>query len=200
MRPGYIIAAALCCLAQSPAIAAPSLCATPEQAATVQSLYLSAPVPPTFMAATRLGLSEAVVASALAGKQTIGTGGAGFAAIWESIRAWGDATVVLVKGGQVFEVHGPVPAGAPSTTSQFFNLAPDGPGLGGHLRPDLIGAIYAVDLAGAQGPVRGVTFVDTAGDSIFGVYLPEAAKPGREQLAAFDRTRAVIRSLPRVCS
>ena len=44
------------------------LCATPEQAATVQALYATAPVPPTFMAATKLGIPEALVASAISGQ------------------------------------------------------------------------------------------------------------------------------------
>jgi hypothetical protein len=56
----------------------PSLCADAEQAASVRALYATSPAPPTFMAASKLGMSEAIVASALAGKQTVGTSGAGF--------------------------------------------------------------------------------------------------------------------------
>ena len=72
-------------------------------------------------------------------------------------------------------------------------------GLGGHFRPDLMGAVYAVELAGAQGLLRGVTFVDLAGESLFGVYLPEGAgeKPGLA--AAFGRTRELIAGLAKVC-
>lgn len=196
----YTLVAILLIAVQSPAGAVPSLCASAEQAASVRAIYAKAPVPPTFMAAAQLGVSEAIVASGLAGKETAGTTGASFAAVWESLAEWESATVVLLKGGQIFEVHGPVPAGAPSTQSQFFNLTPGGAGLGGHLRPDLIGAIYAVDLIGAQGPVRGVTFLDAAGDGIFGVYLPEAAQPSPAADARFDKTKALISSLPRACN
>lgn len=196
----YTLAAALFLACQAPAGAAPPLCANAEQSASVQALYATVPSPPTFMAASKLGVSEAIVASALAGKQTVGTSSAGFAEIWATLAEWDRATVVLLKGSQVFEVHGPVPAGAPSTKSKFFNLKAGDTGLGGHLRPDLFGAIYAVDIVGAQGPVRGVTFLDAAGDGIFGVYLPEGAEPSAAQLAQFEKTRAVIRSQGRACN
>ncbi len=181
------------------AFAASSLCASPEQAATVQALYATAPVPPTFMAATKLGIPEALVASAISGKQVVGTTGAGFDAVWKSLQEWDDATVVVLKSGFVLEVRGRIPGGAPSTKSQFFNLKQDGAGLGGHLRPDLLGAIYAVDLVGAQAPLRGVTFLDAAGEGIFGVYVPEGADPKPALVEQFEKTRAVIAALPRVC-
>ena len=182
------------------AIAASPLCASPEQVGKVQPLYAQAPMPPTFMAATKLGIPEALVASALAGKQAIGTTGAGFEAVWKSLQEWDDATVLVLKGGQVFEVHGRIPPGAPSAKSQFYNLNEDAAGLGGHLRPDLVSAIYAVDLVGPEGPVRGLTFLDASGDGIFGVYLPEGADHKPALVAQFEKTRALIASLPRVCN
>jgi putative heme iron utilization protein len=151
------------------------------------------------MAATKLGLPEALVASAISGKQVVGTTGAGFDAVWKSLQEWDDATVVVLKAGFVLEVRGRIPGGAPSTKSQFFNLKQDGAGLGGHLRPDLVGAIYAVDLVGAEAPLRGLTFLDAAGEGIFGVYVPEGANPKPALVAQFEKTRAVIAALPRVC-
>jgi putative heme iron utilization protein len=195
----YIPVALLLTGCGASALAGSSLCASPEQATSVQALYAQSPVPPTFMAAGKLGIPEALVASAISGKQVVGTTGAGFEAVWKSLQEWEDATVLVLKGGQVFEVHGRIPPGDPSTKSQFFNLNETGAGLGGHLRPDLLGAIYAVDLVGAQGPVRGVTFTDAAGEGIFGVYLPEGADPKPALLAQFEKTRAVIAALPRVC-
>ncbi len=193
------VLAALLILSSSSALPASPLCATPDQAATVQSLYATATVPPPFMAATTLGVSEAVLASALSGKQAVGTTGAGFEAVWKSLQEWDDATVVLRKSGFVLEVRGRIPGGAPSTKSQFFNLKQDGAGLSGHLRPDLVGAIYALDLPGAQGPLRGITFTDGLGEGIFGVYVPEGAGPKPALVAQFEKTRAVIAGLARVC-
>ena len=80
----------------------------------------------------------------------------------------------------------------------FFNLEPGGAPLGGHLRPDLYSAIYAVRLEGRDGPVRGVVFLDEAGEGVFGVYLGEgeaaAARAGQ-----FEQTWALMQSLPRAC-
>ena len=195
----YILAAAVLTGWSASAVAATSLCASPEQAAAVQALYATAPVPPTFLAATKLGIPEALVASAISGKQVVGTTGAGFEAVWKSLQEWDDATAVVLKDGYVFEIRGRIPGGAPSTKSQFFNLKQDGAGLGGHLRPDQLGAIYAVDLVGAQGALRGLTFLNAAGEGIFGVYLPEGAEPKPALVAEFEKTRALIASLPRVC-
>jgi len=197
LRP--VLAAALLALCHTSAFGASPLCASPEQAAAVQALYATAPVPPTFMAATKLGIPEAIVTSALGGKEAVGTTGAGFAAVWASLQDWDDATVVLLKGANVMEVRGRIPTGTPSTKSQFFNLKQDGAGLGGHLRPDLLGAIYAVELAGAPGTLRGVTFLDAAGESLFGVYVPEGADKKPDLVAQFEKTRALIAGLPRVC-
>jgi len=180
-------------------IAGPSLCATADQAAQVRAAYATPPASPTFMTASKLAVSEAVVLSALAGKEATGTTGAAFGPVWASLQTWNDATVVLLKGGHVVEVRGRIPPGEPSTKSQFFNLKQEGAGLGGHFRPDLMGALYAVDLAGAQGPLRGVTFVDLAGESVFGVYLPEGAAEKPELVAAFTRTRELIAGLARAC-
>ncbi len=194
------VLAALLIFSSGAALPASPLCATPEQAATVQALYAKATVPPTFMAAGNLGIPEAALASALSGKQAVGTTGAGFEAVWKSLQEWPDATAVVLKAGNVFETRGPIPAGVPSTKSQFYNLKQDGAGLSGHLRPDLVAAIYALDLPGAQGPLRGITFLDSAGEGLFGVYLPEGANPKPALVAQFEKTRALIAGLPRVCN
>lgn len=191
--------AALLVVASTGALAGPSLCATADQAAKVREAYATPPGSPTFMAAGKLGLTEALVLSGLPAGQATGTTGASFRKVWESLQGWDDATVVVLKGANVLEIHGRIPPGEPSTKSAFFNLKQDGAGLGGHLRPDLVGAIYAVELAGAQGPLRGVTFVDSAGESLFGAYLPEGAGDRPELVAAFNRTRDLLAGLPRAC-
>lgn len=197
--PSRLLAVVLLAAFNTATLAGPSLCATPEQAVKVREAYATPPASPTFMVAGKLGLSEAVVLSALAGTEATGTTGASFPKVWESLQAWPDATTVLVKGGSVFEVRGRIPPGEPSGKSAFYNLRQEGAGLAGHLRPDLLGAIYAVELAGAQGPLRGVTFVDLAGESLFGIYLPEGAADRPELLAAFARTRTLFAALPQAC-
>jgi hypothetical protein len=176
-----------------------SLCAAPEQAAKVKPLYAGATAPPPMMAARRLELSEAIVASAIDQDRAVGTPGSSFDVVWKSLQSWGTATTVVLKGEMVFEIIGPIPPGEPSTRSSYYNLKPPGNGLGGHLRPDQLGAIYALDIAGGEGPIRGVTFMDAGGNSVFGVFLPEAKEHGSEAQAKFRATRELIRSLPRVC-
>jgi putative heme iron utilization protein len=190
---------ALCLLAEPAGADAAPLCASAAQAEAVADLYKTNPVPPPFMAAGQLGLPEAVVASSLPPALAIGVDGRRFPEIWQSLQAWDQALTLVLKGGNVFEIHGRIPPGEPSTRSQFFNLKNDGAGLGGHLRPDLIGAIYALNLTGREGPMRGLTFVDQKGEGIFGVFLPEGRDPPPALVAQFERTWGLMAAMPRAC-
>ena len=201
MRTARIAAAALiaCLPSLVSAGEAAALCATAEQKAQIAPLYAGTVVPPPFMAATKLGLPEGIVASALPAAQATGVSGAAFGKVWDSLQGWDQALTLVLKGANVFEIHGRIPAGVPSTKSPFFNLQSAQTGLGGHLRPDLIGAIYAVNLVGAEGPMRGVTFVDQQGEGMFGVYLPESREPSPALVAQFDKTQALMAGMPRLC-
>ena len=75
-------------------------------------------------------------------------------------------------------------AGALAAYAEAAALAPDDPYV--HLE-------YASVLA------RTGRFVDAAGESLFGVYLPEGSGDKPELAAAFAKTRAVIAGLPRAC-
>ncbi|MEZ5562177.1 MAG: ChuX/HutX family heme-like substrate-binding protein [Gammaproteobacteria bacterium] len=195
-----VVAASILCL---PALAsageASALCATAEQKAQIAPLYAANPVPPPFMAARKLGLPEAVIASALPVARATGVSAEEFGKVWESLQGWDEALTLVLKGANVFEIHGRVPPGEPSTRSAFFNLKAADAGLGGHLRPDLLGAIYAVNLNGPEGPMRGVTFLDQQGEGVFGVYLPESREPSPALVAQFDRTQALMAAMPRLC-
>ena len=180
---------------------APPVCATVAQAAQVAAAYVDASRPPTLpaLAATRLAVPEAVVLSALQPAGAAGASVAGFQRVWKSLQTWDEAVTLVLKGGSVFEINGRIPAGIPSEKSQYFNLQSESAGLGGHLRPDLLGSIYVVNLANAKGALRGLTFVDPGGEGVFGVYLPEGVQPSAALLAQFEATRALITSLPRIC-
>ena len=195
----YLLVASLLTVPATVALAAPPLCATPEQAAKVQQLYGAPPSPLTFVGAVKLGLPEAVVVSALPASQAVRTSGAAVEAGVARLQAWDDATLVLLKGQNVVEVRVRIPPGAQSTKSQFYNLKQEGAGLSGHFRPDLLGAIYAVELTAAEARIRGVTFIDAEGQNAFGVYLPEGADQKPAMLAQYEKTRSVIAALPRVC-
>lgn len=176
-----------------------ALCATPEQTRRVQEFYAVPPAQPSFMAAPKLGLPEAVVLSALGPDRAVGVPGSEFLRVWESLLAWEEARTLVLKAGHVFEIEGRIHAGRPSTRSSFYNLE-YGPGLGGHLRPDLISAIYTLELQGQEGPIRGVIFLDPKGENAFGVFVPAAPdRPPSKAIAQFAATRELMRRLPRAC-
>jgi putative heme iron utilization protein len=174
-------------------------CATPEQARKVQVFYAKGPALATFIAAPQLGLPEAIVLSALGTARAVGVPGSEFMKVWESLRAWEEARTIVLKGGHVLEIDGRIHSGKPSTRSSYFNLE-YGPGLGGHLRPDLISAIYALELEGAEGPIRGVLFLDQDGNNAFGVFVPASRNgPPSKAIPQFEATREMMRALPRAC-
>jgi putative heme iron utilization protein len=200
-----LLSAIACVLAANagPAVAAaadaPALCANAQQAAQVRALYAQAPVPPPFMAAPKLGLPEAIVLSALPADKALGVPGSEFLEVWQSLQSWERSLTLVLKAGQVFEIYGRIPPGEPSKISQNYNLEYPEAGLGGHLRPDLIAAIYAVSLEGREGPMRGLSFLDAEGNGAFAVFLPESRKPTAAEVAQFEKTRALLQGLPRAC-
>jgi heme iron utilization protein len=178
-------------------------CATPEQAAKVQVLFAGTAGPAPFQAAMKLEVSESIVLSSLGPKRAVGVAGTEFAKVWAALNAWPDAVVLISKGGHIFEIEGPIQPGEPSKKSKFFNLEHGASGVSGHLRPDLIGSIYAVDYMGGEGPLRGVVFLDLEGQSVFSVFVPNADEKTQVPSAAnaeFEKTRAFLAGMPQVCA
>jgi heme iron utilization protein len=177
-----------------------SPCATPDQRREIGERFERPERGLVDQLRAELGISEAAVMSALPPGRAVGVPGSEFHAVWDSLRTWPDAVVAIRTGGHVMEVHGPIHAGEPSRISQYFNLSPEGPGLSGHLRPDLVAAIYAVQLPGRSGDEYGVVFFDPAGQPAFGVYVPsEHAKASDSALRAFEETKARLATMPRAC-
>lgn len=176
----------------------PAPCAAAADVPRVAALYSAKEVPPTFQAAPQLRLPESAVAGALPATLGVGVDGSRFGDVWTSMTGWGPVVFLIMKGGNVFEVHGPVPTGEPSKKSKYFNLAP-GP-LSGHLRPDLVTAIHLVKLPSKEGFLRGALFYDERGDNVFGAFVGgEGAQPTAEQLAAFEKTWNQVKAMPQRC-
>jgi putative heme iron utilization protein len=119
--------------------------------------------------------------------------------------AWDSPVTIVIKSGSVIEIRGKIAQGTPSKVSHYFNVDESGPGLSGHLRPDLVTAIYAVELPtrAANAPLRGILFFDGAGETIFGVFAAgegEGMPAPAALVAQFEKTRALIKSMPRVCA
>jgi putative heme iron utilization protein len=190
--------------AEAPQAAAP-MCATAAQVKQVQEHYAANPGAMPAIATRTLKLPDAVIASALPSDQSYGTSGNGFIPVWESLMAWDSPVVIVIKSGSVIEIRGKIPKGEPSKVSKYFNVEEEGDGMGGHLRPDLMTAIYAIDLPtkAANAPLRGIVFFDGTGETVFGVYAAGEAEgqPASPALVAqFEKTRALIRSMPRICA
>jgi putative heme iron utilization protein len=174
-------------------------CATPADAARIKARYAQMPAPLPFQATRELGLNEAVISSALPENLSIGVDGSHFRAVYESVTGWGVALILIQRGAHVLEVHSPLPTGEPSTRSKFFNLG-EAP-FTGHLRPDLMSAIHLVAIPGRVGLVRGVFFYDADGAHVFGAFIGgEGTEPSAQQVSAFEKTWALVKSLPRRCS
>jgi putative heme iron utilization protein len=188
-----------------PAQTAAPMCATAAQVKQVREHYAASPGAMPAIATRTLKLPDALIASALPAEQAYGTTGAGFIPVWESLMTWDNPVTIIIKSGSVLEVRGKIGKGTPSKVSNYFNVEESGPGLGGHLRPDLVTAIYAVDLPtkAANAPLRGILFFDGTGETVFGVFAAGEAEgqPASPALVAqFEKTRSLVKSMPRVCA
>jgi len=176
------------------------LCADAQQRKVIQERFKTPERNLVDTLRKELGLSESAILSGLPEERAVGVPGSQFHAVWALLQSWSDAVVTIRSGGHVLEVHGPIHAGEPSKVSKYFNLAPQGRGLSGHLRPDLVSAIYAVKLPGRGGDEHGVIFYDSAGDAAFGVYVPsEYVQSGTEGTRHFGDVRSRMQSMPAVC-
>jgi putative heme iron utilization protein len=175
----------------------PALCVSAEQRTAVQSKVAAGGRWSVAALATETGLSEAQVMAGLPAERRVGIAGDAFHAVWAQLVGWNDAVFIVRKAGHVFEIHGKVHPGEPSKVSKYFNLDDHGPGVTGHLRPDLVAAIYAAELPGREGPERGLLFFDRDGQLAFEVYVPATEQdPKAGVLAQFLATRAALQALP----
>jgi putative heme iron utilization protein len=194
---GTLVGPGAALAAESSAQALPALCVSPEQRSAVQAKLAAGGRWSVASLAADTGLSEAQVMAALPAERRVGISGDGFHAVWARLLGWNDAVFIVRKAGHVFEIHGKVHPGEPSKVSQYFNLDDEGPGVTGHLRPDLVAAIYAAELPGREGPERGVLFYTADGQLAFEIYVPVTEQDSKAGvLAQFLATRSAMQGLP----
>lgn len=176
-------------------------CATAEEAQQVRDYYAQQESPPaTLMAARRMEIPEAVVATSLSDDDVRSIGGEHFRAVWKTMENWEDATIIVTKGAHVFEIMGPVHKGEDSKRSKFFNLDYGVGGTGGHLRPDTVAAVHAVNTQNDERDTLGVFFTGEDGESAFAVYLSRENEPANlAKREKFQETWDLVGSKPRVC-
>jgi putative heme iron utilization protein len=181
-----------------------AMCASTEQAKQVGDYYKANPGMMPANGARALKMAEAVMVSGLPKDQAAVVSGAEFAKVWDSMTAWPTTVSLIMKGGNVFEIPGKIMPGEASTRSNFFNIKPGGSFVG-HLRPDLVSTIAVVAIPGKDGAMtRGTFFYDGAGEATFGVFTigegGEGSAPTPAGVAAFDKTLALAKSLPKACN
>jgi len=209
LRGRYLfVSVVLSLAAMAPALHAESAaqCANGEQVAEVRAFFAEHDALPA-IAARRLQMPEIVVASALPPEQAVGASAAAFQDVWLQLTELDNATLLVLKAGHVFELHGPIPPGKPSTRSQYFNVefeteeGEEEEGLSGHLRPDLLTAVYAFVLPGEGGAiVRSVFFYGSSGDSDFGVVVAVGdAGEGSAPRAIFDTIWSLLEAGVPLC-
>lgn len=195
----FLVVALGSALAAEPALADP-FCATPEQAQQVRDFYRDKPGTMPAIAAVRLKMPEASVVSALPAEQAASVPGKQFAEVWEAMTRWKEATFLVMKGPNVFEILSGIGKAERSKTSDYTNIEYVHP-LRGHLRPDLYESIYAVALPGKEGAVaRGVIFYDAQGASVFGAFMSGDTSPPASELVKFDEVMKLVRSGSPVCA
>lgn len=201
LKSALITAVASAAIVSFSSAGAAEFCATPDQAAKVQAFYADNPGAMPVIAARRLGLPEAIVVSGLSADQSASAPGSAFDTVWSAMTAWQEATFLIMKGANVFEIRSGIAPGKPSEHSDYYNIAYEQP-LRGHLRPDLYASIYAIEMPGenSEETNRGVIVYDQDGASVFGVFFSgDGPDPAPAEIRKFDTVMKVIRSQPSVC-
>jgi putative heme iron utilization protein len=181
--------------------AADLMCASEQQTKEIADFYGQKPGLLPALVARDMGINEMIVASALPADQATGTSGSAFNDVWSKLTDLEWAMTLVLKGGHVFEILGPVKGGEPSKRSNYFNLSGD-EHFGAHLRPDLLSAIYAYSIPNAEGgKLLAVSFYGQSGESDFSIVLTaEGRTPSDADKAKFDELVAFIKSQPPVCA
>jgi putative heme iron utilization protein len=187
-----------------------ALCATPEQRRLISKLYESQPVAPPLVIEQSLHVPEQVVISALPSDRAALTSGEHLDPIWQSMSRWrGAAIFVISRNGTVLKFRSAVPATQPSPpprppTAGLYVVgqgAQSADGLEAQFPVDRVAAIGAISLQAATSATRAVLLFDAAGQPIVGVYASLGdADQSAERAADFERTWALLRSLPALCA
>lgn len=195
-----IIFASIAWFGLSGSVQAVELCATEVQAAQVVSTFENMPGLLPNMVAGQLGITEAAVSSALPSDQAVSAAPEHFDEIWTEMRKWAAPTFLILKGPHIFEVVSKVGPGGPSDISDFYNID-DVEALRGHVRADLLSAIYALELPGLEGKIiRGILFYGQEGASDFGVFISgEGPDPSAEDIATFEAIKEMMAAKPAMC-
>lgn len=195
-----LLAVMLALVVGSTTVHAEMMCADAAQTAKVRAYFAENPGTQPAIAAIRMQLPEALVVSALDESQMASTSGEAFPQVWAAMTELEQATFMIMKGANVFEILSGIGKGTPSQRSQYYNIEYSAP-LRGHLRPDLYASIYAVAIPVKDDVVsRGVIFYDADGASVFAAFFSgDSMETTPAEIAKFDAVMAMVRKAPDVC-
>lgn len=209
-RPRKIIAILLMILFSPPHLGAAvvthetlttaTFCPDEQTRHNIQQFYQEKPGALPILAKRALQTTPAAIASSLPNGQAVLVPGSEFRQIWEMLAGWEDLMFLIIQDGHILELKSTIPSGEVSSRSNYYNLD-DGTTLGGHLRPNNVGAIAATTLPDSKGgAVRFLSFFNTAGESSFEIIVsgPErSASP--DDISRFDALVIEMRNLPSIC-
>jgi len=123
-----------------------------------------------FVLARELSVPEQAVMECLSENEMRRANAKHFDEIMNMIATWGNVTTIVQTGSVVLEAKGMLPVG--SHGHGYFNLMGDkNYSVGGHIRADLLSAIYFVERPFMGLISMSVQFYSLAGESMFKVYL-----------------------------
>lgn len=194
----------------APALAGAPVCATMEQASNIQVFYeKTRPGVPLTVASRFFNVPEFVIASGLPASLSTGTAVTPdqVKTIWSSIDSWGAKTqvkLVVTPGSKhAFAFPSLVPITQKDAKDGYIDVyADEGRGVHSHIQLDQVAAVYATELADAKPgfKTRAISFFGADGHLVIGVYASIKSDPFDDKaVAGFERTRALIASMPRIC-
>jgi putative heme utilization carrier protein HutX len=123
-----------------------------------------------FALARELDVPEQAVMECLPENEVVRVGSEHFDEIMAMVATWGKVTTIVQTGSMVLEAKGMLPMG--SHGHGYFNLMGDkNYNVGGHIRADLLSAVYFVERPFMGIPSMSVQFFDLRGEPIFKIYL-----------------------------
>jgi putative heme utilization carrier protein HutX len=143
-----------------------------------------------FTLARELDVPEQAVVECLPEDEACRVGPEHFDEVMAMIATWGPVTTIVQTGAMVLEAKGMLPMG--SHGHGYFNLMGDKTyHVGGHIRADLLSAIYFVERPFMDLASMSVQFFDLRGEPMFKIYLgrDDARQLLSDQVEAFTTLR-----------
>lgn len=211
MKSLLLNAALLAAMGLAGNAAAADTCASSDDAKVIRHYYAKTrPGAPPPAVARLFRMEETRVVSALEPAQAYGvrSNRLFFDQVWKSVDDWGKDTrigIVFTSGGMhVWNFPSSVPQTQSTSTPIWYDMyADDGAGVHGHITPQEVDQIWALQLPTAEPDkfTRILGFYDREGRLIVGLYVSEGVKAfDPKAVAGFERTRELLKTQPRICA